>query len=382
MIIEKRRDQYVAKVKTAQGERWISLHTDDYQKARRLARAAQIEKLEAARISSEALQIFTNGKQVALTVVLREWRNQMRVRGLAPLTINHRLIHVKAFMRDSRVKGHDAPGSITDRHVAKWVNENNCKASTRRKRLELLRMFFIFCRTKEYIRINPAEVVYKINTRNLPFELLELKRKIPFTDEEIARLVAHIDSELVKADADLLRIDELFRNRSYHGQRLGGRIMMLKFWRIAIAISRWAGLRISDVSNLEWKSLEKPGVIIVHTRKTGKRIELPLCEPLAAAIADIPKTTDRFCFAWQHNIIINITKRGFLGTQFVDLCKAAGITGKSFHCLRSTFCVDVLDRLMAVGKTREEALKIAASLVGHSHFSTTERHYIPSTASD
>lgn len=364
---------YVATVRTAYGERKISTHKSSLTEAKRVTRMARLEAAVARRMAGEAMA----WNATTITRSIKEWKRQMQTRGLADGTIDDYLTYLKSFLNHAKVKGKDAPGSITDEMAAKWVNApTSQKASTRRLMLCVLKLYCGFCRAKGYMACNPAEAVQKINMSKLSFEQKETKRKIPFTDEEIDHLTGFIQAQIDLTSSDLARIDEFFHDKSYHAKRLQDRINWLKFWRAAVPIGRWLGLRISDIASLERQSIQYDAErIVIFMRKTNMRLELPLPPQLRNALSTIEITHDQFVFPDQRKI--NASKnRWHIVKQFTALVKAAGIKDRSFHCLRSSCSIDLRGRLMAAGKTEAEAVELVRKHLGHASSSTTEKHYL------
>lgn len=364
---------YVATVRTAYGERKISTHKSSLTEAKRVSRMAQLDAAVARRMAGEAMA----WNATTITRSIKEWKRQMQTRGLADGTIDDYLTYLKSFLNHAKVKGKDAPGSITDEMAAKWVNApTSQKASTRRLMLCVLKLYCGFCRAKGYMACNPAEAVQKINMSKLSFEQKEIKRKIPFTDEEVYHLVGFIQAQIDLASKDLSRIDEFFHDKSYHAKRLQERIDWLKFWRTAVPIGRWLGLRISDIASLERQSIQYDADrIVVFMRKTNVRLELPMPPQLRNALSSIEITHDRYVFPEQQKINAS-PQRHRIPNQFMVLIKAAGITGKSVHCLRGSCAVDLKARLMATGKTEAEAVELVRKHLGHQNVETTREHYL------
>lgn len=367
--------EYVATVRTAYGERKISTHKSSLTEAKRVTRMAQLDAALARRMAGEALA----WKETTIAQSLKEWKRQMQTRGLSSGTIDDYLTYIKAFLRHAKVKAKDAPGSITDEMAAKWVNAGTGqKASTRKLMLNRLKIYCAFCRAKGYMACNPAEAVQKINMNKLSFEQKEAKRKVPFTDAEVDHLMGFIQSQIDVASKDLSRIDEFFHDKSYHAKRLQDRINWLKFWRVAVPISRWLGLRIGDIAGLERKSIQYDADrVVVFMDKTNVRLELPLPVQLRNVLSEIEFTHDRYVFPEQQKANASHKHRNRITTQFAELLKAAGIEGKSFHCLRGSCAVDLKARLMAAGRTEAEAVEIVRRHLGHASAETTQRHYLP-----
>ena len=130
-------------------------------------------------------------------------------------------------------------------------------------------------------------------------------------------------------------------------------------WRSMVLVSFYTGgQRLADVACLKWSNVDMVrGEIAFVTRKTGRRMRLPMPEPLRAHLAALPASDDPE--APLHPRAFATVQRtgdaGGLSNQFADVLAAAGLrekkahraTGKgreaprersglSFHCLRHT----------------------------------------------
>ena len=69
----------------------------------------------------------------------------------------------------------------------------------------------------------------------------------------------------------------------------------------AIVLGWWTGLRIVDISKLEWASISDTH-ITVWTEKQDKRVNLPLDNPLIGggeirdALSEVPYEDKKYCF--------------------------------------------------------------------------------------
>lgn len=371
---------WVAIFPTPRGERRINTGTLDKREATRMAKPyKRLVKLGVA-FDRKAFAALTGAKNVKLSKAIEEWKDsRLRAGAMQERTVHNYVIYLNRFARDVGMDD-EAVAAVTEEHVSDWVNGPDAgKASTRTVKLSILKEFFDWCVSSGKSTGNPARALGKINMSKLGFSQKEVRHKIPFNDDEVNALIRYIDRSLAKEKMDMDAIDcPLWEDKPMSkGYNIAERIEKLKFWKSAILIGRWAGLRIGDIAGLEFDSLAKPGVLVVWTDKRDRRVEIPLNEPLAAALASIERKSEQqqFCFPKQRELNAG-PNRASLPKQFESIMTRAGVRDRSFHCLRATFAIDAVDRLVAAGRTREQAVRDVADLLGHSSTRTTEQHYL------
>ena len=360
---------------TAFGPKTICTQSHDKRAAVKLAQRAKIIERQAVRFESRVQAAFISGRSVRFDTALEEWAESCkRNHTLQERTIRGHVISISAWLRFCGLEK-DLTTAATEFDVSRWINEEGeLKASTRLLRLSVLRSFFDWLVAGGYTVKNPARIVTKPDMSKLSFAQKETKHKQPFTDEQIATLLSYIQNEIDRETRDLNRIDEMFR-KTGKGYDMAARIERLKFWGAAVMIGRWTGLRLGDVAGLERDSLTKPGVLCVWTDKKDRRVEIPISLELTDTLWKIRTDHPRFVFPVQQKINAS-PQRATLCSQFRDLLDGAGIKDRSFHCLRCACAIDLLDRLMAAGKTREEAERIVADTLGHKSVTTTRESYL------
>ena len=164
-------------------------------------------------------------------------------------------------------------------------------------------------------------------------------------------------------------------------------------WRGLILFGLYLGQRLGDLARLTWRAVDlDSGEIAFTTRKTGRRIVLPLAQPLAAYLAS-RSTSDKpnaFIFPGA----ASAKRTASLSNQFRDILVAAGLveprprghksTGKgrdqareaseiSFHSLRHS----AVTMLKAAGVSDF----IAREIVGHDS-AAVSRQYTHLTTDD
>lgn len=284
----------------------------------------------AGQLTAEAISRILTGRKITLQGAMDCWLERLACRGRSPRTVHNYRLFVQSFARDhARLM----PSAVTEQHVNDWLNRkgNAQKAGSQAVRLTAMRSFLEYCQDKGWCAGNAANLV-EVNYTLLSHEQKEPKQRMPFTDEEVARLLERAEDST--------------------------------FWYAAILIGRHIGLRLGDIASLEWSCFQKPGRIIVWTDKHDRRIDLPL-EPdqLVAEISTLPKLSTVYLFPEQREIAQDVARRSALSTQFTRLCEKVGIEGKSFHNLRHAYAT-------ACQQAGQPLWYISQSL-GHARQSTT-----------
>jgi site-specific recombinase XerD len=204
------------------------------------------------------------------------------------------------------------------------------------KELELLRQFFNFCIDREWTTKNPAKKLRRP-------QLLEANDVVPYTREEIVKMIAACD-----------RIGKA----SY--ERLRARAMVL--------VMRFVGLRISDVvtlskEHLRGNHLEKRAV----KNRRWIRVELPAVVLEALERLPHPKAApeDSKLFFSSGKASLRSSVKGAQRT-LAAVFKRAGVERAHAHRFRHSLASEILGK----GGTIEDA----ASILGDSP-ATIRRHY-------
>jgi integrase len=146
-------------------------------------------------------------------------------------------------------------------------------------------------------------------------------------------------------------------------------------WRGLVLFGLYLGQRLGDLARLTWRAVDlDSGDIAFTTRKTGRRIVLPLLQPLGDYLASLPASDNPNAFIFPH--AASAKRTGTLSNQFREILADAGLveprthrsTGKgrsrsrqmselSFHSLRHS----AVTMLKAAGVSDF----IAREIVGH-----------------
>jgi len=241
--------------------------------------------------------------------------------------------------------------AVTRDQLTRFRNEQArlFSATTANHQTKFLRMLFRAARRDALVADDPAEFVDTVRGRN-PTE------RRPFTLDELRAVLAVADQE----------------------------------WKSMILFAIYTGQRLSDIAALTWANVDLTrNEIRLVTRKTGKRIMIPIATPLATYLEALPSSDDPD--APVHPRAYAITKAqgksGHLSNQFADLLAQAGLRKKtphrkthgrgrgarreqngnlSFHCLRHS----------TVSMLKEAGVPDAAimALVGHDSVAMSQ-HY-------
>ena len=368
--------QYSVRIRTPHGERSFPISgATTYQEALKIARKAAVEELAVAasvtKLTSEVVTTLLVGRTVKVSEVINEWTRTMSASGTKDRTVQNCRQILTQFAKNSGLLDKQ-PSTIDATHIDGFINgDDGTKLSTRKLKLTILRGFCDFCGHRAYIVGNPARVVRNVNVSKLPMALKERTKRSPMSDSEVERLVSYLES---KIHSLLRKIDAVLpehRQRSKVVAEYRSRISSYGFWIFAIIMSRYTGLRLSDVCSLEWDSIKDPNTVIVWTRKRDKRVVIPAHPQVKHVISIIPPIDERFCFP-EYAQLNNSHMRSQISVQFNRICKRAGVKERCFHDLRRAFASGIVDQMVAAGWTVDESIKTAKELLAHSDIATTE----------
>lgn len=310
-----------------------SLKLRDWQKAQDLIREWE---------AKESIEAERKPEAVSLERATVSFLDDVRARNLRPATLYKydplfRQMRTFAAQKGIRyVKEFDL--ECVREFRASWSNRNLAA----RKKFEHLRAFLRFCFESSWIAENPAAKMKPPKTTQAP--------TVPFTPNEIARIMAAIDSYPDKLNRVRLRALVLLLRHS--GLRLGD----------ALTLSRD---RIEALCDEQGRVTE--GKLFLYTAKTGTPVLCPLPPFVVTALEAIPNV-GRFYF-WNGQS----PRKGLIGSiwwrPLNRLFKLAGVEEGHAHRFRHSFAVELL--LAGVPMER------VSVLLGHQSIRVTERHYSP-----
>lgn len=293
-----------------------------------MERAAKLDIL-----SREVYSKLTNGEQNYLDVV-HEFKTHTRKLATSQSTLNTYSAIYNQFARDYKYDK-SRISDVSNKHIYDFINRaDKTTLANRKLRLTALNSLFKFALAKGYLQINPASLV-KVDKSLLSHKQKEVGDRQPITQWEY---------------------EQIIKNAPY-------------FFKQATQISYWTGLRLGDITSLEWDSIS-PKSMIVWTTKRDKRVRIPLGHELFGGnelihcLKSIDKLDKQYCFPDWHKSYTNQRTRSKASVYYNRLLERLLIANKSFHCLRHSFTT----RLFKAGVMLEDIGK----LVGHSSTKTTE----------
>ena len=337
-LLKKKGGLYLVGIDTKRfGRRWLETGASTLRQAEELVRAAKVPDLEAAdkvsALTADTLSSIMSGKRLTCAELLTAWKEWRRLDSASPNTVYVGETWIRLFL--DRYNLHEKQVSfITRQMVFDFINsEDSGTRSTRMAKLSALRSLFSYAVSQALVVANPTAKM-RVSHKAMTQEERTVHSRVPFTQAEYRQLTA-------KATG---------------------------FWKVAIELGYWAGLRISDIALLEWSSLAN-GMLSIWTEKRDELVRLPIDSPILGggrlhlALIDLVPNQNRYVFPEQATLQQDVKRRATLSVQFGRLCESLGIEGKSFHCFRHGF----VQRLDAQGIDLAEVSK----LVGHGNSKST-----------
>ena len=106
-------------------------------------------------------------------------------------------------------------------------------------------------------------------------------------------------------------------------------------WRGLVLFGLYLGQRLGDLARLTWRAVDlDSGEIAFTTRKTGRRIVLPLVQPLADYLASLPTSDNPNAYIFPR--ATSAKRTASLSNQFRDILVAAGLVESRPHGHKST----------------------------------------------
>lgn len=330
-----------------------ALGTSDKREAERLVREAKIEELERLAkidgLQKDAIASIVAGKKLKLSTILEEWKKYKSNLAQSDNTIYIQGLMISQFLENSKLINKSIT-SITPELVSDFLNEKDgVSLSQREQRQSSLKSFFKFAIAAGYTQKNPVNLT-AIDKSKLTHKQKEERPKVAFKKAEYEKLMKHAPY----------------------------------FFKQAVALCWWTGLRIVDVCNLEWECFDarsNPKTLTIHTQKRDVRVCLPIEDPLIGGgflvdiIQQIEFNDPLYCFPEQREWMGNPKGRSKLSLYFSRILQRLEIyeAGKGWHSLRRSF----VTRLAKEGKSLEDI----AIWVGHSDTQTTEKYDLSSAGS-
>jgi integrase len=101
-------------------------------------------------------------------------------------------------------------------------------------------------------------------------------------------------------------------------------------WRSLVLFGLYLGQRLGDLARLTWRAVNlEGGEIAFTTRKTGRRIVLPLMRPLTDYLASLPASDNPNAFIFPR--AASAKRTGSLSNQFREILADAGLVEPRTH---------------------------------------------------
>lgn len=229
--------------------------------------------------------------------------------------------------------------SLIEKFRVTWGGER----STSLHKLRLLRTFFDYAMSHDWIEMNPARRVKHIKAT----EDDETEEAQPFALEVMQALLTTMD-RMTEAAAGVVR----------------PRLMRL---RVLCLLMRYSGLRISDAIRLTEDRLDGRRLFLHFTKKTKVPISCLLPQYVVDELDRCPRLRAN---SWFSADKVRLEEQRYR-RLFHRICVEVGCVQErhTFHRFRDTFAVDQIEN--------ETPLLDVSRMLGHKSIKTTEKHYLP-----
>ena len=182
--------------------------------------------------------------------------------------------------------------------------------------------------------------------RDIRSPKVSLKPTMPFTQEEMVRILAAVDTYR----------HETPKNGHENACRL----------RAFVLILRYTGMRIGDVVNFSAERLNGDRLFL-YTQKTGVPVAVVVPEFVIRSLASTPRKNCKLLF-WSGIGNLESAVRSWQ-TRLRKLFRLAGVANGHAHRFRDTFAVELLLAGIPIERV--------SVLLGHQSTRVTEKHYNP-----
>jgi integrase len=105
-----------------------------------------------------------------------------------------------------------------------------------------------------------------------------------------------------------------------------------KEWKSLVQFGLYTGQRLADLATLRWDNIDLGRKEIrIKTRKTGKRLAIPIAPPLKTHIESLPAAREGYLHPKAAAKVTSQKRSGTLSNQFADLLAQAGLRDKAPH---------------------------------------------------
>jgi integrase len=183
--------------------------------------------------------------------------------------------------------------AVTRRMITEFRNKVAQKASatTTNHDLKSIKLLFRSARRDGYIIEDPSEFVESVRKSS------EDARR-PFTVSEIRSVIDVADKE----------------------------------WKSLVLFGLYTGQRLADLASLRWDNIDLTrNEIRIKTRKTGKRLSIPMALPLKTHIESLAVGREGYLHPKAAATVTSQKRSGTLSNQFADVLAQAGLRDKAPH---------------------------------------------------
>jgi integrase len=184
--------------------------------------------------------------------------------------------------------------AVTRKMITEFRNQVAQKASatTTNHDLKAIKLIFRSAKRDGYIIENPGEFVESVRRK------ISDDARRPFTVPEIRRVIEVADKE----------------------------------WKSLVQFGLYTGQRLADLATLRWDNIDLGRKEIrIKTRKTGKRLAIPIAPPLKTHIESLPAAREGYLHPKAAAKVTSQKRSGTLSNQFADLLAQAGLRDKAPH---------------------------------------------------
>lgn len=296
-----------------------SLKTRDMARARKKAAALEDPDSPPYKTVTECVDAFLASCHHLAENTQRKYRNRLK----------------KQLLPFCGGKGIDSIADLNTETIDAFRASRKLALTTSSRELDTLRQFLAFCVDRNWVKENPAKKIK-------PPRNIKPKEVDPYTKTELDAIL-DAAGRIGKADYERLRA------------------------RAAVLLLRHTALRISDVALLRRDRVED-GQLLIHTKKTGATIRLPLPKELVDALKAVPAPREGESSKY---FFINGTGSARTAISVMERClrvvfKLSGVAGARAHRFRHTLATDILANGGSLGDV--------ADILGISE-AIAEKHY-------
>ncbi len=184
----------------------------------------------------------------------------------APSTLRKNRFLLNKLKMYGDLRGYLLMEQLTPMDVREFRASWKVSPLTASKNMTIVKSFFEFAVSNEWIARNPARLVKEVRGKATD----NAKERIPFSDEEIKRMFHACETAYGKAPIRWSR-------KNHHHGAIGETVNYRYRWNgqdLAdfIAVSIYTGLRISDVSTFHIDRLRQSGECHIRTTKSGRKV--------------------------------------------------------------------------------------------------------------